>query len=76
MEHQTWVLRNFLTQLERQEAVDKEATNGIAGEFAVSQVFLLFEHCCGLYVDEASAWQTHFSCGFYHHIIRDKCQNL
>ncbi|KAE8292791.1 Tyrosine-protein phosphatase non-receptor type 12 [Larimichthys crocea] len=34
MEHQTWVLRNFLTQLERQEAVDKEATNGIAGEFA------------------------------------------
>ncbi|XP_044068650.1 tyrosine-protein phosphatase non-receptor type 22 isoform X2 [Siniperca chuatsi] len=34
MENQAWILRSFLAQLERQEAVDKEAPNGIAGEFA------------------------------------------
>ncbi|XP_029013128.1 tyrosine-protein phosphatase non-receptor type 22 isoform X2 [Betta splendens] len=33
MEHQAWVLRSLLAQLERQEAVDQEAPNGIAGEF-------------------------------------------
>ncbi|XP_070766377.1 tyrosine-protein phosphatase non-receptor type 22 [Enoplosus armatus] len=34
MEHQAWILRSFLAQLERREAVDKEAPNVIAGEFA------------------------------------------
>ncbi|XP_008291530.1 tyrosine-protein phosphatase non-receptor type 22 isoform X2 [Stegastes partitus] len=34
MEQQAWILRSFLAQLERQEAVDKEAPSGIAGEFA------------------------------------------
>nr|XP_046252771.1 tyrosine-protein phosphatase non-receptor type 22 isoform X2 [Scatophagus argus] len=34
MEHQAWVLRSFLVQLERQEAADEEAPNGISGEFA------------------------------------------
>ncbi|XP_034550761.1 tyrosine-protein phosphatase non-receptor type 22 isoform X2 [Notolabrus celidotus] len=34
MEHQAGILRSFLAQLERQEAGDKEAPNGIAGEFA------------------------------------------
>ncbi|XP_022050898.1 tyrosine-protein phosphatase non-receptor type 22 isoform X1 [Acanthochromis polyacanthus] len=34
MEQQAWILRGFLAQLERQEAVDKGALNGIAGEFA------------------------------------------
>ncbi|XP_028265854.1 tyrosine-protein phosphatase non-receptor type 22 isoform X2 [Parambassis ranga] len=34
MEQQAWILRSFLEQLERQEAVDDQATNGIAGEFA------------------------------------------
>uniref|UniRef100_UPI0037E77000 tyrosine-protein phosphatase non-receptor type 22 isoform X2 n=1 Tax=Semicossyphus pulcher TaxID=241346 RepID=UPI0037E77000 len=34
MEHQAGILRSFLAQLERQEAVDKEAPNGISGEFA------------------------------------------
>lgn len=34
MEHQAWILRSFLAQLERQEASDAEAPNGIAGEFA------------------------------------------
>ncbi|KAM3618679.1 uncharacterized protein V6R79_023443 [Siganus canaliculatus] len=33
MEHQTWILRSVLTQLERQEAEDEEASDGIAGEF-------------------------------------------
>ncbi|XP_051282249.1 tyrosine-protein phosphatase non-receptor type 22 isoform X2 [Dicentrarchus labrax] len=33
MEHQAWILRSFLAQLVRQEAVDEEAPNGIAGEF-------------------------------------------
>ncbi|XP_031700682.1 tyrosine-protein phosphatase non-receptor type 22 [Anarrhichthys ocellatus] len=33
MEQQAWILRNFLVQLERQEAVDEQAPNGIAGEF-------------------------------------------
>ncbi|XP_035511986.1 tyrosine-protein phosphatase non-receptor type 22 [Morone saxatilis] len=34
MEHQAWILRSFLAQLVIQEAVDEEAPNGIAGEFA------------------------------------------
>ncbi|XP_042264107.1 tyrosine-protein phosphatase non-receptor type 22 isoform X1 [Thunnus maccoyii] len=34
MEQQAWILRSFLVQLERQEAVDEGAPNGIAGEFA------------------------------------------
>ncbi|XP_068453934.1 tyrosine-protein phosphatase non-receptor type 22 [Clinocottus analis] len=34
MEHQAWILRNLLVQLERQEAVDEQQPNGIAGEFA------------------------------------------
>ncbi|XP_074536748.1 tyrosine-protein phosphatase non-receptor type 22 isoform X2 [Halichoeres trimaculatus] len=34
MEHQAGILRSFLAQLERQEAGDKEAPNGFAGEFA------------------------------------------
>ncbi|XP_017274720.1 tyrosine-protein phosphatase non-receptor type 22 [Kryptolebias marmoratus] len=34
MEQQAWILRSILTQLERQEAADEEAPNGIAGEFA------------------------------------------
>ncbi|XP_068996266.1 tyrosine-protein phosphatase non-receptor type 22 [Embiotoca jacksoni] len=33
MEQQAWILRSFLAQLERQEAADEEASNGIAGEF-------------------------------------------
>ncbi|XP_076597544.1 tyrosine-protein phosphatase non-receptor type 22 [Chaetodon auriga] len=33
MEHQAWILRSLLAQLERQEAVDEEAPNGIGGEF-------------------------------------------
>lgn len=33
MEHQAWILRSFLAQLERQEAGDEEGPNGIAGEF-------------------------------------------
>ncbi|KAM9351034.1 tyrosine-protein phosphatase non-receptor type 22 [Symphorus nematophorus] len=33
-EHQAWILRSFLAQLERQEAADVETPNGIAGEFA------------------------------------------
>ncbi|KAM6929959.1 LOW QUALITY PROTEIN: tyrosine-protein phosphatase non-receptor type 22 [Lycodopsis pacificus] len=33
MEQQAWILRDFLVQLERQEAVDEQAPNGIAGEF-------------------------------------------
>lgn len=36
MEQQAWILRDILTQLESQEAVDEGAPNGIAGEFAVS----------------------------------------
>ncbi|XP_022619029.1 tyrosine-protein phosphatase 99A-like isoform X1 [Seriola dumerili] len=34
MEQQAWILRSFLDQLERQEAVDEGAPNGILGEFA------------------------------------------
>ncbi|XP_049921025.1 tyrosine-protein phosphatase non-receptor type 22 isoform X1 [Epinephelus moara] len=34
MEQQAWILRSLLAQLERQEAVDEQAPNGIAGEFA------------------------------------------
>ncbi|XP_068589086.1 tyrosine-protein phosphatase non-receptor type 22 [Cebidichthys violaceus] len=34
MEQQAWILKNFLVQLERQEAVDEQAPNGIAVEFA------------------------------------------
>ncbi|XP_071333343.1 tyrosine-protein phosphatase non-receptor type 22 [Trachinotus anak] len=34
MEQQAWILRSFLVQLERQEAVDEGAPNGIVGEFA------------------------------------------
>ncbi|KAM7405186.1 hypothetical protein PAMP_012467 [Pampus punctatissimus] len=34
MEQQAWILRNLLAQLERQEAVDHEAVNSFAGEFA------------------------------------------
>uniref|UniRef100_A0A8C2WNW5 protein-tyrosine-phosphatase n=1 Tax=Cyclopterus lumpus TaxID=8103 RepID=A0A8C2WNW5_CYCLU len=33
MEQQSWILRDLLVQLERQEAVDEQAPNGIAGEF-------------------------------------------
>ncbi|XP_047451289.1 tyrosine-protein phosphatase non-receptor type 22 [Mugil cephalus] len=33
MEQQAWILRSFLDQQERLEAVDQEATNAIAGEF-------------------------------------------
>ncbi|XP_073326192.1 tyrosine-protein phosphatase non-receptor type 22 [Pagrus major] len=34
MEHQAWILRSFLAQLERQEAGDEEEPSGFAGEFA------------------------------------------
>ncbi|KAM7411321.1 hypothetical protein PAMA_021355 [Pampus argenteus] len=34
MEQQAWILKNLLAQLERQEAVDHEAVNSFAGEFA------------------------------------------
>ncbi|XP_038578106.1 tyrosine-protein phosphatase non-receptor type 22 isoform X1 [Micropterus salmoides] len=34
MEHQAWILRSLLAQLESQETVDKDAPSGIAGEFA------------------------------------------
>ncbi|KAG7519683.1 tyrosine-protein phosphatase non-receptor type 22-like [Solea senegalensis] len=34
MEQQAWILRSFLVQLERQEAVDEEEPNGFAEEFA------------------------------------------
>ncbi|XP_041802351.1 tyrosine-protein phosphatase non-receptor type 22 [Chelmon rostratus] len=34
MEHQAWILRRCLAQLERQKAADEEAPNGIAEEFA------------------------------------------
>ncbi|XP_029281963.1 tyrosine-protein phosphatase non-receptor type 22 isoform X2 [Cottoperca gobio] len=34
MEQQARILRSFLAQLERQEAADEQASNGIAGEFA------------------------------------------
>ncbi|XP_056280104.1 tyrosine-protein phosphatase non-receptor type 22 isoform X2 [Pseudoliparis swirei] len=34
MEQQSWILRDLLVQLKRQEAVDEQAPNGIAGEFA------------------------------------------
>ncbi|XP_040888778.1 tyrosine-protein phosphatase non-receptor type 22-like [Toxotes jaculatrix] len=34
MEQQAQILRSFLVQLENQEAVDEEVSNGIAGEFA------------------------------------------
>ncbi|XP_054464701.1 tyrosine-protein phosphatase non-receptor type 22 [Anoplopoma fimbria] len=34
MEQQTRILRDLLVQLERQKAVDEQASNGIAGEFA------------------------------------------
>ncbi|XP_071397047.1 tyrosine-protein phosphatase non-receptor type 12-like, partial [Centroberyx affinis] len=33
MEQQAWILRSFLDQLERKEAVDGDAENGLAGEF-------------------------------------------
>ncbi|KAM6924353.1 tyrosine-protein phosphatase non-receptor type 22 [Xenentodon cancila] len=35
MEQQAWILRDILTQLESQEAVDDEEPNSIAGEFAM-----------------------------------------
>lgn len=40
-EHQAWILRRFLTQVEGQEAADEEEPRSIFEEFAVSQVF-----CC------------------------------
>lgn len=36
MDQQVRILRSFLDDLERQEAVAEEAPNGIAGEFVVS----------------------------------------
>lgn len=41
-EHQAWILRRFLTQVEQQEAADEEEPHSIVGEFAVSQVFVAF----------------------------------
>lgn len=41
MEQQAWIMRSILTQLESQEAAGEEAPNGIAGEFAVSHLWLL-----------------------------------
>lgn len=41
-EHQAWILRRFLTQVERQEAAGEEEPHSITGEFAVSQVFVVF----------------------------------
>lgn len=41
-EHQGWILKRFLTQVEGQEAADEEEPHSIAGEFAVSQVFVAF----------------------------------
>lgn len=38
MELQAWILRSFLVQLETKEAAGEEAPDGIAEEFAVSQV--------------------------------------
>lgn len=39
-EHQAWILRRFLTQVERQEAAGEEEPHSIVGEFAVSPVFV------------------------------------
>lgn len=36
MEQQAWILRGLVAQFERHEAVDDEAANGIAAEYAVS----------------------------------------
>lgn len=41
-EHQAWILRRFLTQVEEQEAAGEEEPHSIVGEFAVSQVFVVF----------------------------------
>lgn len=41
-EHQAWILRRFLTQVEGQEAADEEEPHSITSEFAVSQVFVVF----------------------------------
>lgn len=39
-EHQAWILRRFLSQVEGQEAADEEEPHSIVGEFAVSHL------CC------------------------------
>lgn len=50
MEQQAWILRSLVAQLERQEAVDEEALNGIAGEFAVSLVSCYVMYVCSAVV--------------------------
>lgn len=41
MENQAWILRSFLVQLERLDALGEEALNDIAEEFAVSILSIL-----------------------------------